>query len=455
MQVIDPRDGKPTDSFPAMDADALEAALGRAHEAYGRWSRAPLVERAALLRRLAERFRARRDALAERMAREMGKPITQGRGEADKCAWVCEHYAEHGAAYLAPEPADVDGAEAYVAFRPRGVLLSIMPWNFPIWQVMRQAAPALMAGNTVVLKHAENVPGSAEDLAGLFAEADAPAGGFENLRIELDLVERVIRDRRVRAVTLTGSVRAGRAVGATAGEALIPAVLELGGSDAYLVLEDADLDLAADKCVTSRLINSGQSCIAAKRWIVVDAVHDDFVARAKERMEQKTVGDPLSPDTDVGPMAREDLRDALHDQVKRTVEAGATLALGGEVPEREGWWYPPTLLTDVTPGMPAFDEELFGPAAAVIRAKDEADAVALANRSSFGLGGAVFTRNAERGRRIAEVELDVGACFVNDFVRSDPRLPFGGVKDSGFGRELARAGIRELVNAKTVYVSVA
>jgi len=454
MQVIDPRTGRPTDSYPEMDADAVEAALARAHDAFGSWRRVAFADRASLLRRVAEQFRARRDALAERMAREMGKPISQGRGEADKCAWVCEHYADHGAAYLAPEPVDIDGVDAHVSYQPQGVLLSIMPWNFPLWQVMRQAAPALMAGNTVALKHAANVPGCAEDLASVFSDAEAPEGLFENLRIDHTLAEEVICDRRVRAVTLTGSVRAGRAVGATAGEALTPSVLELGGSDPYLVLEDADLDRAVDKCVTSRLINSGQSCIAAKRWIVVDAVHDDFVARALDAMRAKTVGDPLDAHTDVGPMAREDLRDGLHDQVTRSAEAGATVALGGEVPARDGWWYPPTLLTGVTPGMPAFDEELFGPAAAVIRADDEADAIALANRSSFGLGAAVFTRNVERGRRIAELELDAGACFVNDFVKSDPRLPFGGVKDSGYGRELARAGILALVNTKTVYVSV-
>ncbi len=455
MQVVDPSTGEAGERFAPMDEDAVEAALARSDAAFRGWRETFFDQRSALLARVAARLRDRRDALAERMAREMGKPIEQGRAEVLKCAWVCEHYAEHAAQYLAPEPVDVGGDEAWVAYRPLGSLLAIMPWNFPLWQVFRQAAPALMAGNAVLLKHAENVPGCAEDLAALFADAGAPEGLFENLRIGHALVKSVIEDRRVRAVSLTGSTRAGRAVAAQAGAALKRTVLELGGSDPYVILDDADLDLAADACVASRMINSGQSCIAAKRFIAVGSIHDAFVERVVGRMEAQRVGPPLEEATEVGPLARADLRDGLHDQVTRSIAAGARAVLGGEAPDRPGAWYPPTVLLDVAPGMAAFDEELFGPVAAIVRASSEPEAIALANHTPFGLGAAVFTTDVARGRRIAERQLAAGSAFVNAFVKSDPRLPFGGIGDSGYGRELARHGILELVNAKTVYVSVA
>ncbi|MEZ4338812.1 MAG: NAD-dependent succinate-semialdehyde dehydrogenase [Sandaracinaceae bacterium] len=454
MQVIDPSTGEAGERFAPMDEASLETVLTRSALAFAGWRETFFEERSRLLVRVAELLRERRDALADRMAREMGKPVAQGRAEATKCAWVCDHYAEHAPHYLAPEPADVGGDEAWVAYRPLGSLLAIMPWNFPFWQVFRQAAPAVMAGNAVLLKHAENVPGCAEDIAALFRDAGAPEGLFENLRVQLPLVERVIADRRVRAVTLTGSTRAGRAVASQAGAALTKTVLELGGSDPYLVLDDADLDLAADVCVASRMINAGQSCIAAKRFIAVGSVHDAFVERVVERMEAQRVGPPLDDETQVGPMARADLRDDLHDQVTRSIASGARAILGAEVPDRPGFWYPPSVLTGVRPGMAAFDEELFGPVAAIVRADHEPQAIELANRSVYGLGAAVFTRDVARGRRIAETQLEAGSCFVNTFVKSDPRLPFGGIGDSGYGRELARHGILELTNAKTVYVSV-
>ncbi len=455
MQVIDPSNGRALERYAPMDAAALEAALARSECAFHAWRASFFDERARLMKNVAARLRERRDALAARMAREMGKPVLQGRAEIAKCALVCEHYAEHAAEYLAPEPVGVGGDEAWVAYRPLGPVLAIMPWNFPFWQVFRQAAPALMAGDAVLLKHADNVPGCADELAALFSDAGAPEGLFERLRIELPLVERVIRDPRVRAVTLTGSTRAGRAIAAQAGDALTKTVLELGGSDPYVVLEDADLALAADACVASRMINAGQSCIAAKRFIVVGDVHDRFVELVVERMAAQRLGDPLDETTEVGPLARRDLRDALHDQVARSITAGAHARLGCEVPDRPGFFYPPSVLVDVAPSMPAFDEELFGPVAAVVRARDEAHAIELANRSPYGLGAAVFTTDLARGRRIAETQLEAGSCFVNTFVRSDPRLPFGGIKDSGYGRELARHGILELVQAKTVYVAVA
>ncbi len=459
MLVIDPSRGRVTETFEPMSATAIEEALVRSEAAFAEWRGTRFEVRASLLRRVAELLREREDRLARRMAQEMGKPVRQGRAEAQKCAWVCEHYAEHAASYLRSTPVSLDGDEAFIAYRPLGPLLSIMPWNFPLWQVLRQAAPALMAGNTVLLKHAENVPGCAADIAALFADAGAPEGVFENLRIDvrtdLPAIERVIEDRRVRAVTLTGSTRAGRSVGACAGAALKKTVLELGGSDPYLILEDADLERAADACVTSRMINNGQSCVAAKRLIAVEAVHDRFVELVGDRMRAQVLGDPQSEETELGPLAREDLRDVLHDQVRRSVEAGATLVLGGEISDRPGWWYPASVLSGVEPGMAAFDEELFGPVAAIVRADDEAHAVTLANATPYGLGAAVFTRDVARGRRIAETQLEAGSCFVNSFVRSDPRLPFGGIGQSGYGRELARDGILELVNVKTVCVTSA
>lgn len=453
MQVIDPSTGEPGARYEPHDERAIEEKLARAHAAFAEWRRTTLERRAEVLRGAARALRAERRSLAELMAAEMGKPVTQGMGEADKCAWVCEHYAEHAAAYLAREPASTDARESFVSYQPIGTTFAIMPWNFPLWQVFRHAAPSLAAGNTVVLKHAENVPGCALAIERVFREAGAIDGAFTTLLIDREQAARVIRDRRVAAVALTGSTRAGRSVAATAGEALKKTVLELGGSDAYVVLADADLEHAAEVCAASRLVNSGQSCIAAKRFIVVESVRDRFEALLAARLRAKAMGDPRSEGTDVGPQAREDLRAELHRQVQASVAMGAKVLLGCELPEGPGFYYPPSALTDVRPGMPAFDEEVFGPVAAVISAKDEEDAIALANRSIFGLGGAVFTRDLERGRAIAETRLEAGACFVNAFVRSDPRLPFGGVKESGYGRELARHGMLEFVNAKTVYVA--
>jgi succinate-semialdehyde dehydrogenase/glutarate-semialdehyde dehydrogenase len=387
------------------------------------------------------------------MAIEMGKPLRQGVAEVEKCAWVCEYYAEHAEAFLADEPVAAGAGKSFVSYRPIGLVLGIMPWNFPFWQVFRYACPTLMAGNGVLLKHAPNVPGSALAIEEVLRRAGLPDGLFRTLLIDLPQVPDLIADSRVRAVTLTGSTRAGRAVASQAGQHIKTTVLELGGSDPYLVLEDADLDRTIDACVTSRLQNSGQSCIAAKRFVVVDAVCDAFLERFVPRMAAAKVGDPLDSDTEVGPLARVDLRDALHDQVLHSVENGAGLLLGGSRPEGPGAYYPTTVLDDVAPGMRAYHEELFGPVASIVRVRDEAHAIEVANDTAFGLGAAVFTQDLERGHRIARDELDAGACFVNDFVRSDPRLPFGGVKESGYGRELARHGILEFVNAKTVSIA--
>jgi len=404
------------------------------------------------MRAAASTLRGRVTPLAELMVREMGKPIGQARAEVEKCAWVCDYYADNAERFLAPEPADTDASKSYVAYRPIGVVLAVMPWNFPLWQVIRFAAPTLMAGNGGVLKHAFNVTGCAFAIEAMFREAGFPEDLFRVLPVGSARVGEVIRDRRIRAVTLTGSGPAGSAVASTAGEVLKKTVLELGGSDPYVVLEDADLAHTVEACVTSRLINAGQSCVAAKRFIVVNAVLAEFEQRFVERMQAAQVGNPMDESTDVGPLARVDLRNELHEQVQASVAKGATVALGGTVPDGPGAFYPPTVLTGVQPGMPAYDDELFGPVAAIIGARDESDAVRIANDTEFGLGAAVFTRDIARGERIARDELEAGACFVNAFVKSDPRLPFGGVKASGYGRELAGHGIREFVNAKTVYV---
>jgi succinate-semialdehyde dehydrogenase/glutarate-semialdehyde dehydrogenase len=386
------------------------------------------------------------------MAQEMGKPVTAGRAEVEKCAWVCRYYADHGAEQLADQPIAADRDKSYVHHEPLGVVLAVMPWNFPLWQVFRFAAPGLMAGNAALLKHASNVTGCSVAIEELFVAGGAPEGLFRSLKVGSRSVERVLENPLVRAATLTGSVPAGAAVAETCGRLLKKTVLELGGSDPYVVLADADVEAAAATCAASRLINSGQSCIAAKRFVVVDDVHDDFVEAFVAQMEAAVVGDPMDERTTVGPQAQVALRDELHDQVERSLAQGAKLLLGGQLPTAPGAWYPPTVLAGVTPDMVAGEEELFGPVAAVMRAADEGDAVRIANTSRFGLGAAVFTRDVERGERIAAEELDAGCCFVNDLVASDPRLPFGGVKDSGYGRELSHLGIREFVNQKTVVV---
>ncbi len=449
---VNPTTGEPLARPPAWSSKEMRAAVTAAHKAWLLWRRTSFEERAGPLRRTASLLRKRRDELALLMAGEMGKPVTQGRSEVDKCAWVCEYYADHAAAFLAPETAATDATRSYVAYRPIGLVLAVMPWNFPLWQVYRFAAPALMAGNGGLLKHASNVPGCALAIEAIFREAGFPEHIFRTLLIDTKQTKSLIRHRHVAAVTLTGSTRAGQAVAREAGARLKKSVLELGGSDPYLILADADLELAVEACAISRMINSGQSCIAAKRFIVVHEVREEFERRLVERMAKVRMGDPFREDTEVGPQARHDLRDELHDQVQRSVDQGARCVLGGIVPEGPGAFYPPTVLTDVAKGMPAYAEELFGPVATIIPVANEKAAIKVANDTVFGLGAAVFTRDVERGERIAAEELDAGACFVNSHVKSDPRLPFGGIKESGYGRELARHGILEFVNAKTVYV---
>lgn len=452
--ALNPATGETLKEYPEMSREELDRILRDAHEAQQAWRATDFSHRAGKMRRAAEILRERSEDYARLMTKEMGKPLKQARSEVEKCAWVCEYYADNAEDQLAPEPVETPETDArtYVAFQPIGLVLAIMPWNFPFWQVFRFAAPNLMAGNGGILKHASNVPGCALAIEEVFHDAGFPPALFRSVMVDLDLTAKIIEHPRVRGVTLTGSVRAGRAVAAQAGSQLKKTVLELGGSDPYIVLEDADLDAAVEVCVTSRMLNSGQSCIAAKRFLVVEPLREAFERKMVERMSRAVMGDPMDEETTLGPQARPDLRDELHRQVLESVQAGARLLLGGELPDGPGAFYPATILTDVVPGMPAYSDELFGPVASIIGVEDEAEAIRVANDTAFGLGGAVFTADRERGERIALRELDAGACFVNGLVRSDPRLPFGGVKDSGYGRELSPFGIREFVNVKTVWI---
>lgn len=386
------------------------------------------------------------------MALEMGKPLPQGRGEAEKCAWLCDHYAEHAQGYLKNIPVKTEASQSYVTFEPLGVVLAIMPWNFPFWQLIRFGIPALLAGNGVILKHSENTTGCALKIEELIHEAGVPKDLFRTIVVHKSNMKPIVQHPGISAISLTGSTRAGKVVAAQAGEMLKKTVLELGGSDPYLILEDANIEQAAAICATSRLINSGQSCIAAKRFIVVEPVYNAFLEAFEAELRSRKVGHPLEDNVDIGPLARADLRELLHQQVSQSVEAGAHLLMGGEIPEGEGYFYPVTLLTHIPKGSPAYEEELFGPVAAVLKVKDEAEAIAVANSSEYGLGAAVFSNDEEHAAYIAAEQLEAGCCFVNDFVKSDPRVPFGGIKQSGYGRELGEFGIREFVNTKTVWI---
>jgi succinate-semialdehyde dehydrogenase/glutarate-semialdehyde dehydrogenase len=452
LSAVNPATGETIKTYDEMTPAEVGRVITRAHETFVDWKQTTFAERARMMQRAAHILRENAHQYAVLMAQEMGKPIKDGRAEAEKCAWVCEYYAEQAETFLQPEIIPTDARKSFVTFQPIGVVLAVMPWNFPFWQVFRFAAPALMAGNTGVLKHASNVPGCALAIEEVFRQAGFPEHAFHTLLIGSKHVEAVIENPLVMAVTLTGSTPAGRAVARKAGEMIKKTVLELGGSDAYVVLEDADLEATVKTCVASRLINAGQSCIAAKRFIVVDSIRQRFEAAFVAQMRTAKVGDPMDEHTQVGPLARHDLRDDLHQQVQASLAQGATCLLGGEIPASTGAYYPPTVLTQVKKGMPAYDDELFGPVAAIIAVPDEKSAIRVANDSVFGLGAAVFTQDIARGERIAAYELAAGCCFVNAFVKSDPRLPFGGIKESGYGRELSSYGIKEFVNIKTVFV---
>lgn len=450
--TLNPATGATSATHVAHTRDQLEQMLARAARLQQEWAGRRREERLAIISRAGVLLRERAGDLATLMAQEMGKPCSQGVAEAGKCAWVCEYYAEHGLAQLADQSIETEAASSYVSFQPLGIVLAIMPWNFPLWQVIRFAVPALLAGNGGLIKHAPATFGSSARLVRIFEDAGMPKGLLVSIHARLEDVPGLIADPRVAAVTLTGSTAAGRAVAEQAGRHLKKCVLELGGSDAHVILEDADLERAAELCVTSRMINNGQSCIAAKRLIAVEPVHDRLLELVVKGMSAYVMSDPLEAECRLGPLARLDLRETLHGQVARSMQAGARLCLGGEVPQRSGAWYPATVLADVLPGMAAFDEELFGPVAVVIRARDERHALELANLSAYGLGGAVYSRDAEHAEQLARERLHAGSCFVNSLVRSDPRLPFGGVRESGFGRELSVFGLREFVNIKTIVV---
>jgi succinate-semialdehyde dehydrogenase/glutarate-semialdehyde dehydrogenase len=451
MKSINPANGELIEKYDLMNDEALDTIAKDAARVQESWRRNSFYERGLLLQRIAELLEERKEKYAELMAREMGKPLEQGKSEAEKCAWVCNYYAENTEDFLEEVVIKSDASKSYVTFNPLGTVLAIMPWNFPFWQLFRFGAPALMAGNAVILKHAPNVTGCALAIEDLMHEAGIPDDLFRTVIADVDQTQDLIKHPDVAAVTLTGSTRAGKEVASTAGSVLKKTVLELGGSDPYLILDDADVEKAAETCVTSRLINSGQSCIAAKRFIVVDEVYDEFLEAVFYMMNEKKIGDPFNSATDIGPMAREDLRDDLHAQVQKSMAKGAECIIGGTIPDREGYYYPPTVLTEVTKGMPAYEEELFGPVASVIKVKDTQEAIKVANDSNYGLGASVFSEDLQRAEEIAAYELKAGCCFINDFVKSDPRLPFGGIKESGYGRELSHVGIKEFVNTKTVY----
>jgi succinate-semialdehyde dehydrogenase/glutarate-semialdehyde dehydrogenase len=450
LTVTDPTTGLVLHEFPTADDAARDAIIGRADAAFDDWRRRSFAERGEVLRAVASRMREDIERLALLMTEEMGKPIKEARGEVEKAAWAAEHYAEHAEAYLAAESIASDATHSYVQHLPLGVVLGILPWNAPFWLAFRFCAPALMAGNTCVIKHDPHVPACAAAIADVFDQAGAPSGILQNLPLKTPDVESAIRDPRVRAVSFTGSDRAGAAVASVAGSEIKPAVLELGGSDPCIVLADADLEAAADVITLSRIINAGQSCIAAKRIIVEDRVHDELVELLRQRLGALRVGDPRDEQTDVGPIARRELRDGLHRQVRATIDAGARCLLGGDLPDGDGYFYPVTLLTEVTSEMDASCEETFGPVAVVMRAQTPEEAVRIANDTPYGLAASVWTA-AGRGEAMA-TDLEAGQVAVNGIVKTDPRLPSGGIKRSGYGRELGPHGIREFVNAQQVWV---
>jgi succinate-semialdehyde dehydrogenase/glutarate-semialdehyde dehydrogenase len=452
LKSINPANGEEIAAYKEMSTDEVDGILTSVNDAFNSWRKTSFSIRGELLKNAAAILQSNKEAFGRLMSLEMGKPYSQSLAEVVKCAKGCEYYADNTEEILADRIIETDASKSYVSHQPIGIVLAVMPWNFPFWQVFRFAAPALMAGNVGVLKHASNVQGCALAIENIFVESGFPENVFRTLVIGSKHVENVINNPHVKAVTLTGSTPAGRAVASQSGAALKKTVLELGGSDPYVILKDADLDQAVEACVIGRLLNTGQSCIAAKRFIVVTDVLADFQERLIDEMRVKKWGDPFEEDVDLGPMVNETARDEIHNQVLMSVEKGAAILLGGKVPDNPGAYYPATVLGNVRPGMPAFDEELFGPVAAVIAAENEAEAIKLANQTPFGLGAAVFTSDIKKGEKIASEQLEAGSCFVNDYVRSDPRLPFGGIKASGYGRELSSNGILEFVNSKTVYI---
>jgi succinate-semialdehyde dehydrogenase / glutarate-semialdehyde dehydrogenase len=445
---INPYNGQQVGQYVAQTEEQTQAMLQKAQTAFESWRNMPIADRSKLMIKAGQILRDNVEEYAKMITLEMGKPISESRGEVNKCAWVCDYYAENTEVFLADEVIKTDAQKSFVKHEPIGCVFAVMPWNFPFWQVFRFAAPTLMAGNTGMLKHAPNVFGCAEQIAGVFKKAGFPEGVFQNLIVHHDQTESIIAHDAIKAVTLTGSERAGSAVAALAGKYLKKSLMELGGSNAFIVWEDADIDSAVKTAITARMMNCGQSCIAAKRFILVGNTYDEFVTKFVAEVAKLNEGDTMSEDTKIGPLARKDLADQLQVQVKKSIEAGAELLAGGH--QRE-CFHEPTVLGNVTPGMPAFDEETFGPLAAMIKAKDIEEAFELAEQSKYGLGVTVCTTNIEKSLEMSDQVSD-GAYFINELVKSDPRLPFGGTKNSGYGRELAKDGMMEFMNRKTIYV---
>ena len=451
MESINPATNEKLKTFETLSLKEAKKEVKKADEAYRRWRVLSFTERSQFMKKAAGVLRAKKEEFAKLMVLEMGKPIREAMAETEKCVWACEFYAENAEKFLQEEYVETDASKSYVRFDPLGVILAVMPWNFPFWQVFRFAAPSLMAGNTAVLKHASNVPQCALAVESVFQEAGFPDHVFKTLLIDSKTALKLVAMTEIKAVTLTGSEKAGKQLASQAGKHLKKCVLELGGSDPFIVLEDADLDLAAKNAVASRMLNNGQSCIAAKRFIVHEAIADAFTKKFKEELEKLNVGNPMEKDTNVGPLARMDLRDALADQVKRAVAKGAEVITGGNAIDGNGCFYHPTILSNIKQGNPVFDEETFGPVAAIIHFKEDKWAIKLANKSRYGLGASIWTKDTEKAEQFAKA-IESGAVFINGFVKSDPRLPFGGIKQSGYGRELSSYGIKEFVNIKTVWI---
>ena len=451
IQTINPATGNLIKSFAELSSEEINETINDVQNEFLSWREIQFSERSKLMFNAAKLLRENKNRYAGIMTLEMGKPISQAIAEAEKCAWVCEYYAENAKSILADEVIKTDASESYVQFDPLGIVLAVMPWNFPFWQVFRFAAPALMAGNVGILKHASNVPQTALIIEEIFREAGFPKNVFRTLLIGPKLVDEVIKNPKVKAATLTGSEYAGSKVAEMSGKMLKKTVMELGGSDPYIIFADADIDNAVNTAVTARLLNNGQSCIAAKRFIVVEDIADEFEKKFVEKMRAVKVGDPMEEETELGPLAREDLLIELNTQVEQSVKAGAEILTGGKRLDREGYFYPATILSNVKKGMPAYEQEMFGPVAAIIKAKNEEEAIKIANDSEFGLGASLWTSDIEKAKYLSH-NIESGSVFINGLVKSDPRLPFGGIKKSGYGRELSHYGIKEFVNIKTVWI---
>lgn len=452
-QTINPATEIPIQSYDLLKPEIVQQKIELGHQAYKNWRNIAFEERALLMLQLKSLLNQQKKELAHLMATEMGKPITAGIMEIEKCALVCEYFAQNAEIFLKSREITTENQKAKVCYRPLGIILAIMPWNFPFWQVFRFAAPTLMAGNAGILKHASISLGTGVKIEQLFLEAGFPHALFQHLVVDNNGAQKIIEHDYVSAVTLTGSERAGREIASHAGRFLKKSVLELGGSDPYLILDDADLDWAAQSIVTARLSNSGQVCIAPKRIIALKSIEKELTEKIIQNMAHFKMGDPLDPKTTMGPLAREDLRTSLHKQVEKSIKQGAKLLRGGIIPKDKGFYYPPTLLSNVKPGMVAFEEELFGPVIVIITVENEQEAIAFANKTQFGLGAAIFSKNLKKAELIARQDIEAGVCFVNSAVASDPRLPFGGIKQSGYGRELSQEGILEFVNVKTIAIS--